>query len=314
MSSSEIQIGLPPATPPPPAVQLRGVSKSFGDVQAVDNIDLTVQPGEVVAFLGPNGAGKTTTIDIMLGLSQPTSGSVAIDGTSPRQAVDAGHIAAVTQTGGLLNDITVAEHVRLIAHLFGYGNDRADAVMAQAGITGIAKRKTQACSGGEKQRLKFAMSLVCNPSLLVLDEPTTGLDVAARRDFWQDIHAQALGGRTIIFATHYLEEADEYASRIVMLVNGRIVADGTTAEVRNMVSGRTVTADFDSPAAAQAAAEAVKALAVSTEMQANQAIIRTKDSDAVLKAWLAGTGARNILVASQGIDDVFFSLAEGNKL
>ena len=292
------------------AIELIGVHKTFGAVHAVDGVDLAVQRGEVVAFLGPNGAGKTTTIDMVLGLTTPTSGTVRVDGTTPRQAVDAGRIAAVTQNGGLLNDITVAEHVRLIAHLFGLGNGRADEVMSQAGIAGIAKRKTQACSGGEKQRLKFAMALVANPDFLVLDEPTAGMDVAARRDFWDDIHTQASAGRTIVFATHYLEEADQYADRVVMMAAGKIVADGTTAQVRNLVSGRTVTADFASPGDAEAAVEAVAGLVSSSQTQGAQASVTTGDSDAVLRAWLGETSARNVMVASQGLEDAFLALTE----
>ena len=282
-------------------------------MQAVKNIDLTVQPGEVVAFLGPNGAGKTTTIDMMLGLSDPTDGTVLIDGASPRATVDGGRIAAVTQTGGLLNDISVREHVALIARLFGYDAGRADQVLAQAGIADIAKRRTQLCSGGEKQRLKFAMALVCDPDLMILDEPTTGMDVVARRDFWKDIHEQAMNGRTVVFATHYLEEADEYANRIVMMVDGRIVADGTTAEVRNLANGRTVTADFANPADAQAATESIKAIASSVETQGAQAIVHTKDSDAVLKAWLGNTTAHDITVVSEGLEDAFLELAKDNQ-
>jgi len=203
--------------------------------------------------------------------------------------------------------------VRLIAHLFGYSNRRADAVMQQVGITPIAKRRTQACSGGEKQRLKFAMALVCEPDLMILDEPTAGMDVAARRDFWADVHTQALAGRTIVFATHYLEEADQYADRIVMMVNGRVVADGTTAEVRNMVSGRIITADFDSPKAAQDAAKTVAHLSRSVEVQGVQVTARSQDSDAILKLWLTSTTARDVLVASQGLEDAFLSLS-GNQV
>jgi ABC-2 type transport system ATP-binding protein len=292
------------------------VTKDFGTVRAVRGIDLTIQPGEVVAFLGPNGAGKTTTLDMVLGLSGPTSGSVRIDGARPRQAVDAGRVAAVTQTGGLLNDISLRQHVRLIARLFGYGDQRVDEVLAQAGIAGLAKRRTQTCSGGEKQRLKFAMALVCNPDLIVLDEPTAGMDVQARRDFWSDIHQQARLGRTVVFATHYLEEADQYADRVVVLVRGRIVADGTTAEVRNLVSGRTVTADFDSPDQAQAAGQAVRGLATSVKLQGAQAIIRTKNSDDVVRQWLTTTAAHNVLVSSESLEDAFLSLtdkAEGGQ-
>jgi len=298
---------------PVPAIQLAGIVKRFGAVQAVRGIDLTIQPGEVVAFLGPNGAGKTTTLDMVLGLSDPTTGSVLIDGESPRKAVDSGRIAAVTQTGGLLNDISVREHVALIAHLFGYGGDRVDQVLSQAGIADIAKRKTQACSGGEKQRLKFAMALVCDPDLIVLDEPTTGMDVAARRDYWKDIHKQALTGRTVVFATHYLEEADLYASRVVTMMNGHVIADGTTAEVRNMVSGRTVTANFDSDADAEAAVDAVKSLATSADVQGAQATVHTKNSDDVLRAWVGATSARDVLVTSEGLEDAFLALTDEGK-
>jgi ABC-2 type transport system ATP-binding protein len=264
----------------------------------------------VVAFLGPNGAGKTTTLDMVMGLTEPSAGTVTINGTTPRRAVDAGQIAAVTQTGGLLNDVTVIDHVRLFAHLFGYGPDRVREVMAQTGIAGIAKRKTQACSGGEKQRLKFALALVPDPELLILDEPTTGMDVGARRDFWADIHRQATGGRTVLFATHYLEEADEYADRVVVIVRGKIVADGTTAAVRGLVSGRTVTAQFDSPEAAQAAVTTLGDLAAQAQVQGPQAVIHTAASDAVVRSLLAGTGAHDILVASVGLEDAFLELTE----
>jgi len=220
----------------PPAIQLEHVTKTFGSVHAVRGVDLTINVGEVVAVLGPNGAGKTTTLDMVLGLSQPTAGTVTIAGASPRAAVDAGHVAAITQTGGLLNDITAADHVRLIAALFGVGRARADAVIQLTGLGDFGKRRVQSLSGGEKQRVKFAMALVSDPSLLILDEPTTGMDVGARRDFWRDIHAQAAEGRTVVFATHYLEEADEFADRVVLIDHGQVIADGTTAEIRSLVA------------------------------------------------------------------------------
>ena len=185
------------------AVQLTDLHKSFGDVTAVDGIDLVIRPGEVVALLGPNGAGKTTTIDMILGLSRPTSGEVRVFGMSPRQAVNRGLIAAVMQTAGLLPDITVRETVELTASLFSHKIDTEEA-MRRAGVTDFATRIVKKCSGGQQQRLRFAMALVSDPALLILDEPTTGMDVEGRRSFWEAIHADAEHGRTVVFATHYL--------------------------------------------------------------------------------------------------------------
>ena len=224
-----------------PAVELVDVCKSYRSVRAVDGISLTISPGEVVAFLGPNGAGKTTTIDMTLGLARPDSGSVEVFGAGPARAVAEGRVAAVMQTGGLLRDLTVAETVRLTASLFAETRPAAE-VLERAGITDIADRRVVKCSGGEQQRLRFALALLSDPQLLVLDEPTTGMDVAGRRDFWGAIRQDADAGRTVLFATHYLEEADAHADRIVLVAHGRVVADGSAAEVRNLASGRQVAA------------------------------------------------------------------------
>jgi ABC-2 type transport system ATP-binding protein len=233
------------STPAPaPAIRAAGLSKAFplpdgSTVTAVDAVDLTVAPGEIVAFLGPNGAGKTTTVDMLLGLTTPTAGTVEVYGEAPGRAVAAGRVSAVMQTGGLLPDFTVLETVRAIAVLHGR-RDRVDEVVERAGLAPIAGRRVQACSGGEQQRLKFALALVPDPDLIVLDEPTTGMDVASRQAFWETMRADAASGRTIVFATHYLAEADEFAARTVLMKGGRIVADGPTADVRAAFGGRTV--------------------------------------------------------------------------
>src|ERR1700712_1797673 len=224
-----------------PAVRLSGVTKDFGDVHAVRGIDLEIEPGEMVAFLGPNGAGKTTTIDMILGLSRPTSGDVEVFGMAPRKAIARGLVAAVMQTGGLLKDLSVRETVQYTASLFA-DTKPVPEVFESAGITGIADRKVAKCSGGEQQRLRFAMALLSDPALLLLDEPTTGMDVEGRRAFWSAIRADAEKGRTVLFATHYLEEADQYADRIVLISHGRIVADGTGSEIKARAAGRTVRA------------------------------------------------------------------------
>jgi ABC-2 type transport system ATP-binding protein len=144
------------------------------------------------------------------------------------------------QTGGLLNDFTVAETVRVIAALHGR-SDRVEVVLERAGLTGLAGRRVEACSGGEQQRLKFALALLPDPDLVILDEPTTGMDVGARQEFWQTMRADAALGRTIVFATHYLAEADEFAERTVLMNHGRIVHDAATTDVRAAYGGRTVT-------------------------------------------------------------------------
>ena len=226
------------------AIRATGLRKSFRStdgttVVAVDDVDLTIQPGEIVAFLGPNGAGKTTTVDMLLGLTQPDAGTIEVYGRDPGTAVRQGLVSAVMQTGGLLNDFTVEETVRAIASLHGR-RDRVDEVLERAGLTPIAKRRVQACSGGEQQRLKFALALVPDPALVILDEPTTGMDVTTRQAFWETMRADAADGRTIVFATHYLAEADEFAQRTVLMKAGRIVQDGATADVRAAFGGRTV--------------------------------------------------------------------------
>jgi ABC-2 type transport system ATP-binding protein len=228
-----------------PAIRATGLRKQFraGDgtpVLAVDDVDLTVHPGEIVAFLGFNGAGKTTTVDMLLGLTRPDAGTIEVFGTTPGEAVRRGRVSAVMQTGGLLGDFTVEETVRAIAALHGRP-DRVEVVLERARLTELAGRRVEACSGGEQQRLKFALALLPDPDLVVLDEPTTGMDVGARQDFWRAMRTDAALGRTIVFATHYLAEADEFAERTVLMARGRIVHDAATADVRAAYGGRTLT-------------------------------------------------------------------------
>ena len=286
------------------AVELSGVTKAFGDVEAVRGIDLTLQQGEIVAFLGPNGAGKTTTIDMILGLSQPTSGSASVLGLEPRDAIARGLVSAVMQTGGLLKDLTVRETVRYTASLFA-DTRPVDEVLANAGITGVADRMVAKCSGGEQQRLRFAMALLSDPALLLLDEPTTGMDVEGRRAFWSAIRDDAEKGRTVLFATHYLEEADQYADRIVLISHGRIVADGTGAEIKALTSGRTVRATL--PGADSDALAGLDGV-TGVEVRGDAVLIHTKDSDATARHLLTQTTARDLEITSHGLEDAFISL------
>src|SRR5436190_5822954 len=295
-----------------PAVQLTAVTKDFGDVRAVRGIDLTIRPGEVVAFLGPNGAGKTTTIDMILGLSRPTAGKVDVLGIQPRAAIARGLVSAVMQTGGLLKDLTVRETVAYTASLFA-DTKSVDEVIETAGIAHVADRKVQKCSGGEQQRLRFAMALLPDPALLLLDEPTTGMDVEGRRAFWSAIRADAARGRTILFATHYLEEADQYADRIVLVSKGRIVADGTGAQIKALATGRTIRCTLAGPdTTALSALGGVD----SVEVRGDTVLIRTKDSDAVARYLLTHTPARDVEITAHALEDAFLSLTgnEGDDL
>jgi ABC-2 type transport system ATP-binding protein len=286
------------------AVDLTGVHKNFGHVHAVDGVDLKITPGEIVAILGPNGAGKTSTIDIILGLSQPSAGSVSVLGMHPRQAISRGLISAVMQTGGLLKDLTVRETIEYTGSLFA-SSQPVNEVLRGAGIVEIADRRVGKCSGGEQQRLRFALALLSDPVLLVLDEPTTGMDVEGRRNFWATIRKDAEQGRTVLFATHYLEEADAYADRIVLLRHGRIVADGTSSEIKAMAAGRTVRATL-----AGATEDALRLVpgADTVEVRGDTVLVHSNDSDATARYLLTETSAKDLEITARGIEDAFLAL------
>ena len=290
------------------AIRLDGVTKSYGDVHAVRGVDLTVQQGEIVAFLGPNGAGKTSTLDMVLGLSRPTGGSVSVLGLEPHQAVRRGLVSAVMQTGGLLKDLTVEETVAYTASLFAgtaAGLPSVQDVLERAGISGIAGRRVGRCSGGEQQRLRFAMALLSDPALLLLDEPTTGMDVEGRRAFWAAIREDAERGRTILFATHYLEEADAYADRVVLVSRGRVVADGSAAEVKALSAGRTVRATL--PGAEALHLERLPGVE-GVELRGDTVLLHARDTDAVARHLLTRTAARDLEITARGLEEAFLAL------
>jgi ABC-2 type transport system ATP-binding protein len=289
------------------AVALHGLTKRFGAVTAVDHLDLTIEPGEIVAFLGPNGAGKTSTIDMVLGLSHPDAGRVGVFGTTPHAAVAQGLVSAVMQTGGLLKDLTVGETVHLVAALFAHTRPVAE-VLELAGLTDISDRRVASCSGGEQQRLRFAMALLPEPDLIILDEPTTGMDVEGRRAFWGVIRADADRRRTIVFATHYLQEADAYADRIVLVSRGTVVADGTAAEIRALSAGRILTATWKGIEMSNSFALRGLPGVEDVELRGDTVLIRTADSDAVARHLLTATPAHDLQITSGALEDAFLAL------
>ena len=289
---------------------LSGLRKSYGDVRAVAGVDLVIAPGEVVALLGPNGAGKSTTVDMLLGLTEPDAGEISVFGQTPREAVVTGTIGAMLQNGSLLDDATVAETVGLVAALHRKPLPVAEA-LARADIADLANRKCTKLSGGQKQRVRFALALVCDPDLLVLDEPTVAMDVETRRQFWRGMREYTDSGRTVLFATHYLEEAQEYADRVVLMRSGRVVADGSVAEVRATVSGRTLRAVV--PGATEAALTALPGVQA-VELRGDAATLACADSDAALRALLsAWPAAHDIEINAVGLEDAFLALTASEE-
>jgi ABC-2 type transport system ATP-binding protein len=286
-------------------IVLTRLSKSYGDVRAIRCIDLTIAPGETVALLGPNGAGKTTTIDLVLGLARPDSGTVSLFGRPPAQAVADGLVGGMLQTGSLIDDLTVRELVAMIASL--YPRPLAvDEVLELTGAAPFANRRTTKLSGGQTQRVRFAIALVANPDLLLLDEPTAALDVEGRRHFWTSMRAFAARGKTVMFATHYLEEADAYADRIVLLAGGEIVADGQANEIKARVGGATIRAtvpEGDPSALAQLSG------VVGVERRGEAVILSCSDPDMALRALLHEfPSAHDIELHAAGLEEAFLAL------
>ena len=286
-------------------IALSRLSKSYGAVTAVRGIDLLIAPGETVALLGPNGAGKSTTIDMVLGLTRPDSGSISIFGMSPAEAVAAGVVGGMLQTGSLIPHLSVRELVTMLASLYPRALS-VDEVLELTGAAGFAARPTNKLSGGQAQRGRFALALVSNADLLLLDEPTAALDVEGRREFWASMRAVAARGKTVVFATHYLEEADAFADRIVLIARGQIVADGPAPEIRARVGGRTIRATLPGVALDELAALPG---VTSADRHGDAVVLSCSDAEAALRGLLARFPlARDVEVRSAGLEEAFLAL------
>jgi len=287
------------------AVELRGLVKSFrtpkGVVQAVRGANLSMRAGEIVALLGPNGAGKTTTIDMLLGLTRPDEGTVRIFGRPPEEATACGAVGVMLQTGSLIRDLSVRELVTMMGSLYPTPLD-VDEALQLVGIEAVADRRTQRLSGGETQRARFALALVSNPDLLVLDEPTVAMDVEARHAFWTTMRSFAMRGKTVLFATHHLEEADAYADRAVLMAKGRVVADAPTNEIKAMVGRRTIRATLADVPLSGLMLPGVERV----DRRGEMVILDCMDADLALRALLdAFPHARGIELTSAGLEQAF---------
>ena len=290
--------------PENPAVEITGLTKRYGSLTAVDAIQLTIPRGQVLALLGPNGAGKSTTTEMMLGLNRPDAGRVQVLGTSPQQATRRGLVGAMLQQGALLEGVPVSRLLKMVNAI--QADPRPlDDVIERAGIADVLRTPTTKLSGGEKQRVRLALALLPNPELLLLDEPTVGMDVNARRQFWQAMTDLAAHGMTIVFATHYLAEADEFAERVVVLDRGRIIADGTGSEIKRHTGGRTVRFSTTVPSHPWDALPGVSHV----QVIGDRVELVSRDSDTVLREiFAADLPVSEIEVSAASLEDAFVEL------
>ena len=302
----------PPASSPPSigsAITFRTLTKHYGDAVALDRVDLDIPIGQTVALLGANGAGKSTAINIMLGLVTPDAGEVRTLGQEPRVAIESGRVGSMLQTAGLPIGARVAELVEFTGALYPHPLTSAE-TLERAGLAGLATRRVESLSGGEAQRVRFALAIAGDPDLIFLDEPTMAMDVESRRAFWADMRRFAAQGRTVLFATHYLEEADQVADRIVVLDRGRIIADGTGASIKARVVDRTV--QFTLPDADPTMLRTIDAV-TSVDIRGAGVTLQTDDADATVRA-MAGRHIpfRDLEVVGADLERAFIKLLAAN--
>ncbi|PWW25113.1 ABC-2 type transport system ATP-binding protein [Geodermatophilus normandii] len=288
------------------ALELSGLTVRHGDVLAVDGLDLRIGTGETVALLGPNGAGKSSTVSAVLGLLRPAAGTVRVLGRAPADAVRAGSVGAMLQHGGLPSEARVGEVLQLVRRSYPDPWPLEDLV-ATTGTGGLLGRPVEALSGGQRQRVMLALALAGQPPLLLLDEPTSAMDVEGRRAFWTTMRELAARGTTVVFATHHLEEADAVADRVVVLAGGRVVADGSSAGVRSAVAGRTVRLSVTD----DADLTGLPGVTAATR-RGGTAVLTTSDAEATLRVLLdRGVPLADLEVRGASLEDAVLTLTTG---
>ncbi len=286
------------------AVSLKAVVKSYGTVRAVDGLDLDIEAGGLTALLGPNGAGKSTAIGLMLGRLRPDAGTARLFGHDPRDLAARRRIGVMLQTAKLPRQLTVAEHIALFAGYYPHPLPVGEAVRL-AGLEGLERRRASALSGGQQRRLQFAIAVVGRPDLLLLDEPSVGLDLEARRAMWATVRMLRERGATILLTTHHLEEAEALADRVVVIDKGRVRASGTVAEMKSIVSGRSIRCLTQLDDAALAALPHVR----SVSRAGRHAILVSDNGEATMRALLlADASVADLEIASAGLEEAFDAL------
>ena len=295
------------------ALRFEGVSHFYGSRRALAGLDLEVARGETVALLGPNGAGKSTMISLLLGLMPGQTGTIEVLGTRPRRAVAEGRVGAMLQTGsgsGLPPGMRVDATLRMVSRLYRRAAP-LDMIVSRSGIGPLMRQRTDRLSGGQAQRVRFALAIAGDPELVFLDEPTSAMDVTAQREFWRMIHQFGGEGRTTVFATHHLREADQVADRVVVVHHGSVVADGPGAALKAAVAARRVR--FTCGPVDEEAMERLEGV-TDVEVGAGRVVLISLDSDATIRDLVRhDVPFRDLEVTGADLEAVFFSLTEGRE-
>jgi ABC-2 type transport system ATP-binding protein len=303
-ASNPIRTAKPESKLTPALATLRRASKRYGQVLALDAVDLDVRAGEVLAILGANGAGKTTALGLLTGRLSPDGGEVKLFGLDPREPAARRGIGVMLQDGDLPDTLRVAEHVRLFSSYYPSPRPIAE-TLALAGLTELAKRPYGALSGGQKRRVEFALAICGHAPLLFVDEPTVGLDVEARRNFWAVLRQLRDEGAGIVLTTHYLEEADALADRIVLMAGGRVLAQDTPAGIKSRAEGKRIRARTSlSP-------DQLRAWPGVTSVHTEQGVVEllTRDPESLLRKWLAADeGLAELEVRTLTLEEAFLTL------
>jgi ABC-2 type transport system ATP-binding protein len=289
---------------------LDDVTHRYGTIEALSRVTFALAPGEVTALLGPNGAGKTTVVRLLAGLARPSSGTARLFDGDPQSVTARRRLGVMLQVGRVPDALTVREHVHLFSSYYPAPLP-IDRVLELAGLEAVAGRRYSRLSGGQQQRVLFALAICGNPGLLFLDEPTVGMDVESRRRFWASIRALAEAGRSILLTTHYLEEADALATRIVVLNRGRVIADGTPASIKRQAAGRQVRCQT---ALSRVALEALPGVQRVVDEPQGSILLLTSDSDRTVRALLLeDETACNLDIRGAGLEDAFLALTAADQ-
>lgn len=292
-----------------PIAVMRQVTKRYGTQQALDSISFSLYPGEIVALLGPNGAGKTTAIRTLLGLTQQTSGEVLLFGRSPRERAGRLRTGAMLQVGRMPESLKVREHIDLFRSYYPQPLPEEE-VLAIAGLTSVADKLFGKLSGGQKQRMLFALALCGDPDLLFLDEPTLGMDIEARRALWDQVRQLAARGKTVLLTTHYLPEAEALATRVLVMQAGRIVAEGTPAELRGVAQVSKVRCRTVLPHAVLAGLAGVSAV----QSEGEVTLLLTRTPEAMLRQLLSlDETLHGLEVTGTAFEDAFLALVAAER-